>query len=200
MEPITEQSLPISAVLLCGGASKRMGRDKALMTWEGETLLDRALEVLRAIARDVMIAPGSLARYQDRGLPEVLDGEPGQGPSAGILAGLAKARYERVLFAAVDLPELGRCPLKDLVALARTEDADIATLDDGRQRPPLVLCIHRRVLSGFEQAYAAGARRIIDLTRGHSSVSLPVDPQYTVNWNRPQDLPAVAPFQSGETE
>lgn len=188
MESITEQSHPITAVLLCGGASRRMGRDKALLPLGGGTLLEQAIKTLQALASEVLLAPGAASRYASSGLREVLDSEPGQGPCAGILAGLAAASHDRVLFVAVDLPLLDRCSLAELIAKARAEDADVATLDDGRERPPLVLCIHRRVLPVMSQAFAGGARRIIDMTRGHKLVRLPVDPEHTVNWNRPEDM------------
>ncbi|HIG86310.1 MAG TPA: molybdenum cofactor guanylyltransferase [Planctomycetes bacterium] len=188
IEPMTAPFHAISSVLLCGGASQRMGSDKALLRLEGEALLDRGIAVLASLAGEVLIAPGSRSRYGDRGLPEALDSEPGQGPAAGILAGLAAATEERVLFVAVDLPHLKDCPLRELVQLAVDQDADIALLDDGRERPPLVLCVHRRVRAAFERDYAAGARRIIDLTRGKTIVRLKVDPAMAANWNRPEDL------------
>ena len=188
IEPMTSPFHAISGVLLCGGASQRMGSDKALLCLEGEALLDRGIAALGSLAGEVLIAPGSRSRYGDRGLPEALDSEPGQGPAAGILAGLAAATEERVLFVAVDLPHLKDCPLRELVQLAVDQDADIAVLDDGRERPPLVLCVHRRVRASFERDYAAGARRIIDLTKGKTIVRLRVDPEMAVNWNRPEDL------------
>lgn len=187
----------ISGVLLCGGASQRMGCDKALLRLEGSTLLERGLATLGAMAAEVLIASGAQSRYSEFGLREVLDVEPDQGPSAGILAGLAAAAEERALFVAVDLPFLDDCPLSELVQLALAEDADVAVLDDGRERPPLVLCVHRRVREAFEQSYAAGTRRIIDLIAPHSVVRLKVEPKHAVNWNRPQDLASGVQLESG---
>src|SRR5262245_23173248 len=83
-------------VILAGGASTRMGRDKALLEIEGETLLARAARRLGEVCEEVLVADAG--RFG--GIP---DG-PGRGPAAGLL-GAARARPGRALLVlAVDLP------------------------------------------------------------------------------------------------
>ncbi|HET9225447.1 MAG TPA: NTP transferase domain-containing protein, partial [Thermoanaerobaculia bacterium] len=67
-------------VVLAGGASSRMGRDKALLEIEGETLVSSAARRLGEVCEEVIVA--------DRGrglLPGSVPDGPGQGPAAGIL-------------------------------------------------------------------------------------------------------------------
>jgi len=180
----------LSAALLCGGASRRMGRDKALLEHEGEPLVARGARALAALSPEVVLACGAEPRYQDLGWPLALEGEADQGPLAGILAALEATRGERVLVAAVDLPDLARCPLAELAALAASHDLDLACLDDGRARPPLVWVVHRRCEPALREAFARGVRRLLDAFEGLSCGTVPVAPALARNWNTPADAAA----------
>jgi molybdopterin-guanine dinucleotide biosynthesis protein A len=79
-----------------------MGQDKALLPWGASSLLDHAIARLREVASEVWLLTGEAPRYQDRGLPVVLDALPGAGPAAGLLAALERA--DAVLLLAVDVP------------------------------------------------------------------------------------------------
>ncbi|MCH9650774.1 MAG: molybdenum cofactor guanylyltransferase [Deltaproteobacteria bacterium] len=103
-------SLP-TGVVLAGGASRRLGQDKALYPFRGGTLADWAAERLAEVCGEVVVA--------DRGrkllleLESVVDG-PGQGPAAGLL-GAALARPGRdLLVLACDLPRVPVALLRDL--------------------------------------------------------------------------------------
>lgn len=109
----------VSAIILCGGASTRFGmRDKALVELAGETLLARVLRAAGAVAGQLLLATGSTRRYEEHGLPIVLDA-PGRagggGALAGIVAGLEAARNDRVLVLAVDQPLVSPAALRALL-------------------------------------------------------------------------------------
>ena len=92
----------ITGVVLCGGASRRMGQDKATLEVAGERLLDRAVEALSGHVNEVLLACGAEERYADRGLRLALDAGADLGPLGGLGAGLAQARTEWVLLLACD--------------------------------------------------------------------------------------------------
>ena len=77
-------------VVLCGGQSRRMGRDKARLVLEGETLVSRAIRALDAVSDEVVLATGERPRYPESGRRCVLDSVPDGGPLAG-LAGRARS-------------------------------------------------------------------------------------------------------------
>lgn len=105
-------------VVLAGGASSRMGRDKATLELDGETLAAGAARRLAAVCPEVALA--DRGRRLVPGLPSLADG-PGRGPAAGLL-GAAHAWPGRPLLAlACDLPSV---PVALLQELTRTEDAD----------------------------------------------------------------------------
>ena len=80
----------MSGVVLAGGASRRMGRDKALMELDGEPLVARAVRLLSGVCSDVAVASGDGRRLDGAGLGvrQVADVVPDAGPVAGIAAGL----------------------------------------------------------------------------------------------------------------
>ena len=169
-----------------------MGRDKALLEHEGESLVARGARTLAALSSEVVLACGTAPRYQELGWPLALESEADQGPLAGILASLVATRGERVLVAAVDLPDLARCPLAELVDLATQQDLDLAGLDDGSGRPPLVWVVHRRCESALRAAFARGVRRLLDAFEGLSCAAVPVAPTLARNWNTPSDAAPLA--------
>lgn len=104
-------------VVLAGGASSRMGRDKALLEIEGESLIARAARRLGEVCEEVIAADAG------RGLlPGSVPDGPGEGPAAGILGAALARPGRRLLVLAVDLP---RVPVALLADLARS-DADLA--------------------------------------------------------------------------
>ncbi len=100
------------AVILAGGASRRMGQDKAVLDWNGRRAVDR----LAALAAEAGCA-WTLTAGADHGLPFVPD-PPGKGPVAGVLAGLEALRgrgLDRALVLAVDAPTLRLDDLRPLL-------------------------------------------------------------------------------------
>lgn len=92
----------VTAFVLAGGQSSRMGSDKALLTFHGETLLARALNVAAAVAGRVVIV-GPRARYATYG--EVTeDVYAGCGPLGGIHAALRATETDLNLVLSVDMP------------------------------------------------------------------------------------------------
>ncbi|HEY0947577.1 MAG TPA: molybdenum cofactor guanylyltransferase [Opitutaceae bacterium] len=106
-----------AGVVLVGGASRRMGRDKALLTLGGETLLARQVRVLReAGAGVVFIAGRRERRHELAGTRFVADAPGAEGPIAGLLSALAACRATHLAAVAVDLPRLSPAFLQRLWA------------------------------------------------------------------------------------
>jgi molybdopterin-guanine dinucleotide biosynthesis protein A len=103
---------PFGAIILTGGASRRMGTDKALLDWDGRRAVDRVAALAREAGAVRVMTAG-----RDHGLEHVEDPYPGAGPVAGVLAGaqaLAGHGIARALVLAVDAPTVTS---EDLAAL-----------------------------------------------------------------------------------
>lgn len=103
----------LSGAVLSGGASRRMGRDKASLRLGGKTLLECQVEKLRALGiRDILLSGDRCPHLPGtRVIPDVL---PGRGPLGGIHACLLAARHPACLVVSVDVPLVPPSALKGL--------------------------------------------------------------------------------------
>jgi molybdopterin-guanine dinucleotide biosynthesis protein A len=137
-------------VVLAGGASRRLGRDKATLDAGGETLAARAARKLSAVCAEVAVA--DRGRGLLPGLPFLSDG-PGAGPAAGILGAAETHPGRPLLVLACDLPAV---PVALLAELAREGAADwcVPRWEEGIE--PLCALYRPRALTALADAVAAG--------------------------------------------
>jgi molybdenum cofactor guanylyltransferase len=112
---------PLSAAVLAGGRSRRMGQDKALLplTAGGPPMLALVLERLRQVAADVIIVSERRAGYDAFGAPVVPDDFPDAGALGGIATALRHAAHDHCLVVACDMPFLSLPLLRRLAAEPR---------------------------------------------------------------------------------
>lgn len=185
-----------TGLLLCGGASRRMGVDKGALEFAGAPLVARALERLEALCETVLLASGRAPRYPELGRRCVLDPVPGAGPLAGLAAGLAEARTPYVLTLPCDMPQVEPAQLEELLERALAEDLDVCLPTcDGRPEP-LCAVYRAALLPAVLAALAAGERRMIGFHKGYARRPLRVGgPSWTstqaLNLNTPEDYAAA---------
>lgn len=88
-----------------------MGRDKAVLDWDGRRAVDRVADLARAVGAEALVTAGA-----DLGLPWVPDDEAGAGPVGGVLAGARTLGTARLLVLAVDAPTVTAEDLAPLLA------------------------------------------------------------------------------------
>lgn len=111
----TPSSILFGAIILTGGASRRMGADKAAQDWDGRRAVDRVAALATAVGAVRVLTAG-----RDHGLEHVDDPSPGAGPVGGVLAGaraLAAHGLARALVLAVDAPTVRVDDLAPLLAV-----------------------------------------------------------------------------------
>jgi molybdenum cofactor guanylyltransferase len=150
----------VAGVVVCGGLSRRMGTDKALLEVGGVTLLERVVAELRPAVGELVLACGSRERYAELGLPLALDAETGSGPLAGIVAGFEAVDAERILVVACDMPRIVTELFEILVSRACEEDLDICFLEGERGIEPLCAVYRRSCLAPMRSALEEGRRRV----------------------------------------
>ena len=152
---------PVTAFVLAGGKSSRMGRDKAFLQLEGRTLLSLALEAASAVAANVWIV-GSAAKFAAFA-PVVEDIYAERGPLAGIHAALAGTATDLNLIMAVDLPFLQSGFLQYLISQARKSPAVVVVPKAGGGLQPLCAVYRRHFAEVAERSLRAGRNRIDSL-------------------------------------
>ncbi|MEX1159094.1 MAG: molybdenum cofactor guanylyltransferase [Thermomicrobiales bacterium] len=121
----------LSAAVLAGGASRRMGVDKALLRLAGKTLLQRAISAVSEAADDVRVI-GDREEYHHFGVPVEPDLYPGTGPLGGIATALRRARHKHVLVVACDMPFLSVELMTAMAAVPRGYHALVPVTDTPR--------------------------------------------------------------------
>ena len=96
--------MPVTGVVLAGGKSRRMGRDKAFLPFGTGMLIERVIEVLHQVTEDVILITNTPELYQRFGLPMFSDVIPEAGSLGGIYTGLVSAKAPYSLCLACDMP------------------------------------------------------------------------------------------------
>ena len=155
-------SVAFAGVVLAGGASRRMGRDKALVDApDGRPLALVGVEALQdAGAAEVLVVGGDEASLRALGLPWVADLHPGEGPLGGILTAFAHTGADLVVVMACDMPGVGpEVPTALVAAMADEPDAGVALAVVGDRDQPLTACWRRSSAAvALRAAFDAGER------------------------------------------
>ena len=130
-------SLPrVSGIIVAGGESRRMGRDKAFIDFDGMPLIARVLERIQPLCTEVTIVANDKDAYAQFGVPVIGDVYPGKGSLGGTYSGVLAAREQYVLAVACDMPFLNTKLLRYLISLASGFDVVIPRAEDLVSKPP----------------------------------------------------------------
>lgn len=151
----------VTAFVLAGGKSARMGRDKAFLQIGGETLLSRALKLAAAVSEEVRIV-GDSKRFAAFGRV-VDDVYRERGPLGGIHAALSSSTTELNLMLAVDLPFIQPEFLEYLLRRARESGATVTVPRMGPGLQPLCAAYRRGFAEVAEQSLLKGRNKIDSL-------------------------------------
>ncbi len=188
----------LSAVILAGGTSARMGRDKAWIECEGRPLIALALKTLRSVGlREIFISGRRGVDYSALGCPVLLDLKPGQGPLGGVERGLHCCAAPLLLVLAVDLPRMTSKVISTLISRSDALTGVVPERDDRLE--PLAAIYPKRChpLAVNRMFRGSGAARdfAADCLREKAIKTWKVPPNMAAcfaNWNRPEDVDGFA--------
>lgn len=197
MATMTEQRQQgLAGIVLAGGRSRRMGRDKASLEWEGRPMLDVIAESIGQRCSPVLVAASASSQAfaelaPDSELTWVTDEQVGTGPLGGIVAALTAAKDAGAAAAfvcATDLP-LVSADLIDELLRALTGSPDVVIAHEGGRDHPLSGIYRVRALPVLEELVAQGEllmTNALDAVVTHRvGVS---DPRWLTNVDAPEDL------------
>ncbi len=190
--------MAVSGIILAGGRSSRMGRDKTLLLLQNETLIARTVNELRHVADEIIIASNATAKYGLGGVREVPDVFPGMGPLGGIYAGLAAAKYDDAFVVAGDMPFFTAELAAYLLGRKTGHDAVVPRVDGNWE--PLSAVYTRACLGPIDYCLRAGIKKVFRFYPAVNvlavdggeliAAGLPADMFY--NLNAPEDLAALS--------
>lgn len=152
----------MNGFVLAGGQSRRFGDDKALLVLDGQPLVLRAVNLLKAYV-DTTTVLGPKGRYDFIGVPVIPDRRPGQGPLAAILNGLENSGTDWNLFLACDLPLLNGRFVEMLLRLTTANQADAVVPRTGGRWHPVCAAYHRTCISPVRRQLEGGEAALKDL-------------------------------------
>ena len=184
----------VSAAILAGGLSTRMGVNKALIIYKGKPLIERPLAKLKNLTSDVLIVSKTPGLYVYPGVRSVADVMPRHSALIGICSALHAAREKYCLVVACDMPFLNLDLLRYLIALAPYHDVVMPVLRKGPE--PLHAVYSKECLPAIEKLIAKGEDKIVEFLPWvkvryvDEDVIRFFDPTLTsfVNINTPKDL------------
>jgi molybdopterin-guanine dinucleotide biosynthesis protein A len=150
----------ISAAVLAGGDSSRLGRNKALLPLQGATIIEKVINQVRSCVSELLIITNSPDEYAHLGYPCCGDVMPGGGPLSGIHAALSHCGTQYVLVVSCDIPMVTRGLFEKLIENAPGHDIVIFK---HKHFEPLCALYRRTCLPALEDLISHGEYRIIDL-------------------------------------
>jgi FdhD protein len=152
----------VTGVILAGGSSSRMGRNKALLEVDGTPIITRIYRTLAGLFHDVIVVTNSPLDYDFLPCRKVPDIYPGCGSIAGLHSALVHSRSAYAFVTACDMPFLD----PDLISYlcdARQDECDaVVPFSDGGQEP-LHALYSAACRDIFENAIRQGERKILDV-------------------------------------
>lgn len=178
--------------VLVGGNSSRMGRDKALLPWNGTTLGQYVAGIVKDVCGSVSLV-GDPARFGSLGYPIYADRLPGHGPISGIVTALTVTPSEWSLVAGCDMPGVTPAALQFLLdEAAVTKHQCVAPLGPAGPEP-LCAVYHRTCLPLLEKAITEGRFKMMGVLQELSTrLVTGIDPGCFANLNTPEDFEAFS--------
>jgi len=152
----------LSAVILAGGESSRLGRDKAFLRVGGRALIERAVAELSTVCAEIFISSNRPEPFRGLGVTDIVpDVPPGLGPLGGIQAGLRAITNDYGFFVACDMPFLSAAVIREQIDRLRADPCDaLVPRWDGRTEP-LHAIYGTACLPAVERCLGRGKRKII---------------------------------------
>ena len=143
----------LTAVLLAGGESRRMGRDKATLLFHGKPLWQIQLETLRRLKpAEILVSARTEPVWRPIDVQFVADHAPSRGPLSGIAASLAQMHSAHLFALAIDMPLMSEQYIKFLCDQIGPGTGVVPTID--RRAEPLAAIYPREADTDFRTALA----------------------------------------------
>ena len=181
-----------AAVILAGGMSRRMGRDKAALPFGEETMLSHLVHTYQPYFDVTAVSLNTPGRFDTAGAMEVVDRRPGEGPMAGLEAAFLDTGADVIFLTGTDLPFGDPALARHLVESLGTHDICLIRSDKGPE--PLFAVYSSRCLSAIRKSLEEGRRSMYGVIHQMDTLELPAEslPQFDIarilsNVNDPEE-------------
>lgn len=184
----------MTGIILTGGKSSRMGRNKAFLRLNGEVIIERTVRLFNDLFDEVILVTNSPDEYKYLNTRIVSDIYPQGGSLIGIYSGLYHSSSQYSFVAACDMPFLKKDFIEYIIKQKDNYDIVIPFSKDGQE--PLHAIYSRVCLNPMEEQIKRGNLKIIDIIPGlkvrriERDEIISFDPEFTsfINVNTPSEL------------
>ena len=175
----------IAGLILAGGESKRMGRNKALLTVDGVPFVQRIVNTLHQRFSLILISANDSSQYAFLNLPVIPDVFKQCGPLAGIHAAFRAEPADYFFTVTCDIPFIS-IQVIDLL-IDKIEEKSVVIADDGMQTHPLIGIYPRAIYSLLENYLREGKRQVHEFIETVDVIKTEVSPyaRSVLNINTP---------------
>jgi len=159
MEPM--QFADITGVILAGGASSRMGRNKALLLVDGIPLIEKIYRTMAELFDNLLLVTNTPEEYAFLPCRKVGDIYRGVGSIAGLHAGLTASSTQRIFIVACDTPFLNASLIRKICSIDGNAAAVVPVGRSGKE--PLHALYGKDCLPALEQMLVQDIRKILHL-------------------------------------
>lgn len=176
----------VSAIVLSGGLSSRMGQDKCDLEFDGETLLNVQINKLKNIGIKDIIASGYRGN-NSKAL--VLKDDIMKGPLSGILIGLNNIKNDRAFVISVDVPLVTEMIIKKTIDFSFEKDYELVMVKHSGNREPLIGVYKKSLTDKIEKILSGDKYSVMKLAEEteYDFVDIDSDDKYFLNINNKED-------------
>ncbi len=195
----------MTAIILAGGNSVRMGENKAFLPIDGVPIITRIHSLLTELFAEVIIITNQTQLFKDFRSRTYVDLIPDKGALGGLYTGVFLSEFEYSFCVACDMPFIKRSLVRFLVKNTTGEDAIVPRTRDGLQ--PLHAVYSKRCLNAMKQVINEGGYKIIDfydlvkVKIIDEADFLHIDPvrESFINVNTPEELRLIRNSRESQT-
>jgi len=150
----------LSLILLAGGSSRRMKKDKALLPVDGKTLIEYIIEQVKDRFAEILVSVSNPDKFNFLPYKIVVDERPGLGPMMGIQSALMASANEKNFVIGCDIPRINLNFLEDMVKKAKDSEI-VIPVSEGRRLEPLFAIYSKAVQPKMKRLLDAGTTSLL---------------------------------------
>ncbi len=154
----------VTAIVLAGGKSSRMGDDKSLLPVKGKPLIQHIISQLSGYFTEIIIGANNAELYSDTKLRVIPDELPNQGPLMGIYSCLKASSTEINFVTACDIPQININLIQQMLDLVANCQI-VMPVSNSNRYEPLFAVYKKSVAASIAELLGKGNRKVTDLLR-----------------------------------
>ncbi len=182
----------ITAIILAGGKSSRMGADKGFVSYNNKPFVQHIIEVVKPLTDEIIIISNN-SNYEIFGLKRFNDLIENAGPLAGIQTGLHHSKTKYNLVISCDVPLISS-ELLELLINEIDATSEVIQLQSGDKKMPLIAIYKKSCESKFSEALNLGERRVrkaLEQCEVKTIIIKKALEKHTANINTKEDLKEI---------